>query len=40
LFGKPTTRKYRRMGVVLAHGKTANDARKIAMTAAAMISVK
>ena len=40
LFGKPTTRKFRRMGVVLAHGKTANDARKIAMTAAAMISVK
>jgi phosphoribosylglycinamide formyltransferase 2 len=40
LFGKPTTRKFRRMGVVLAHGKTANDARKIAMTAASMISVK
>jgi len=40
LFGKPTTRKYRRMGVVLAHGKTANDARKIATTAAAMITVK
>jgi phosphoribosylglycinamide formyltransferase 2 len=40
IFGKPTTRKYRRMGVVLAHGKTATDARKIAMTAAAMISVK
>ncbi|MEY5060360.1 MAG: phosphoribosylglycinamide formyltransferase 2, partial [Planctomycetota bacterium] len=40
IFGKPTTRKYRRMGVVLAHGKTAADARKIATSAAGMISVK
>jgi len=40
IFGKPTTRKYRRMGVVLAHGKTATDARKIAMTAAGLITVK
>ena len=40
LFGKPTTRRYRRMGVVLAHGKTAADARKIASSAAGMIAVK
>jgi phosphoribosylglycinamide formyltransferase 2 len=40
IFGKPTTRKYRRMGVVLAHGKTAADARKIASSAAGMIAVK
>ena len=40
IFGKPTTRKYRRMGVVLAHGKTAADARKIASSAAGLIAVK
>ena len=40
LFGKPSTRKYRRMGVVLAHGKTADDARGIAAMAAGMISVR
>ena len=40
IFGKPTTRKYRRMGVVLAHGKTAADARKVATSAAAKIQVK
>jgi len=40
IFGKPTTRKYRRMGVVLAHGATAASARKTAMKAAAMISVR
>jgi len=40
IFGKPTTRKYRRMGVVLAHGKTAADARKVATSAAAKIKVK
>ena len=40
IFGKPTTRKYRRMGVVLAHGKTAADARKVATSAAANIKVK
>jgi phosphoribosylglycinamide formyltransferase 2 len=40
IFGKPTTRKYRRMGVVLAHGKSADDARNIAKTAAGLISVK
>ena len=40
LFGKPSTRRYRRMGVVLAHGKTATDARGIAAMAAGMISVR
>ena len=40
IFGKPTTRKHRRMGVVLAHGKSADDARSIAKTAAGLISVK
>jgi hypothetical protein len=34
IFGKPTTRKHRRMGVVLAHGATAMAARKPAMKAA------
>ena len=40
IFGKPTTRKHRRMGVVLAHGATATAARKTAMKAAAKISVR
>jgi phosphoribosylglycinamide formyltransferase 2 len=40
LFGKPTARKHRRMGVVLAHGKSADDARKIATNAARKIRVK
>ena len=40
LFGKPATRKYRRMGVALAHGKTAMDARQIASTAASFVRVR
>jgi phosphoribosylglycinamide formyltransferase 2 len=40
IFGKPTTRNHRRMGVVLAHGATATAARKTAMKAAAKISVR
>ena len=40
IFGKPSTRKHRRMGVVLAHGATAASARKTAMKAAAMITVR
>ena len=40
IFGKPSTRKHRRMGVVLAHGATAASARKTAMKAAAMIAVR
>lgn len=39
IFGKPSTRRYRRMGVVLAHGKTADEARRIATRAAARIRV-
>lgn len=40
IFGKPGTRRYRRMGVVLAHGSTATAARRIAARAAAMIDVR
>ena len=40
IFGKPSTRKHRRMGVVLAHGKTANDARRTAMLGASLVGVK
>lgn len=40
IFGKPSTRKHRRMGVVLAHGATAASARRTAMKAAAMIAVR
>ena len=40
IFGKPSTRKHRRMGVVLAHGATATSARKTATKAAAMITVR
>lgn len=40
IFGKPTTRRYRRMGVVLAHGASADKARATAMRAAALIKVK
>ncbi|XVJ57889.1 MAG: formate-dependent phosphoribosylglycinamide formyltransferase [Tepidisphaera sp.] len=40
LFGKPSTRKYRRMGVVLATAATATAARKLAKKAAAMVKVK
>lgn len=39
IFGKPSTRPYRRMGVVLAHGRTAAAARKTAMAAAAKVKV-
>ena len=40
IFGKPNTRKHRRMGVVLAHGATAAKARAIATRAAALIQVR
>lgn len=40
LFGKPSTRKYRRMGVVLATAANATAARKLAMKAAGMVRVK
>lgn len=40
LFGKPNTRKFRRMGVALARGKTTDDARKKARTVAAKVSIE
>ena len=39
LFGKPDTRKYRRMGVVLTYGDTVEDARERATLAASRIEV-
>ena len=39
LFGKPDTRKYRRMGVVLTYGDTVEDARERANLAASRIEV-
>ena len=40
IFGKPSTRRYRRMGVVLANGRTASDARRTATRAASLVTVK
>lgn len=37
IFGKPSTRKFRRMGVALAKGRTANEARKKAKLAASKV---
>ena len=39
LFGKPTTRPYRRMGVTLVRAETANDARAIAKAAADKVRI-
>jgi phosphoribosylglycinamide formyltransferase 2 len=39
LFGKPSIRPFRRMGVTLARGKTTDEARKKAATAAAKIKI-
>ena len=39
LFGKPTTRKFRRMGVALARGKTTDEARRKAKQAAGKIVI-
>ncbi len=39
-FGKPLTKAYRRMGVALARGKTTDEARKKARTAAASIKIR
>ncbi|MSR17976.1 MAG: formate-dependent phosphoribosylglycinamide formyltransferase [Phycisphaerales bacterium] len=39
IFGKPSTRKYRRMGVALAPGKSVQEARRSARSAAALIRV-
>jgi phosphoribosylglycinamide formyltransferase 2 len=40
IFGKPTTRKYRRMGVALASATTVEDARERACQAAAQIRIR
>jgi phosphoribosylglycinamide formyltransferase 2 len=39
LFGKPVTRPYRRMGVALATGATVEEARSLAMRAAAKVRI-
>ncbi|MDP1661170.1 MAG: formate-dependent phosphoribosylglycinamide formyltransferase [Phycisphaerales bacterium] len=40
VFGKPSTRKYRRMGVALATAATAKKARKLAVRAAGLVRVE
>lgn len=40
IFGKPVARRHRRMGVVLAHGKSTDDARRIATLAASLVTVR
>lgn len=40
IFGKPDTRKYRRMGVALARAKTTDAARKIAVRAASQVKLR
>lgn len=40
IFGKPSTRKYRRMGVALARGKTTAEARKKAKQAASKVKIQ
>ncbi|HEX8669682.1 MAG TPA: formate-dependent phosphoribosylglycinamide formyltransferase [Allosphingosinicella sp.] len=39
IFGKPVTRKYRRMAVALATGASEEDARRLAMTAASRVRI-
>lgn len=39
LFGKPTTRPYRRMGVALARGKSTDEARRKARAAASKVKI-
>lgn len=39
IFGKPDTRKYRRLGVALARGKTTDEARRLAKKAAAQVKI-
>jgi phosphoribosylglycinamide formyltransferase 2 len=39
LFGKPVTRKHRRMGVALATGATSDEARALAMQAASQVRI-
>jgi phosphoribosylglycinamide formyltransferase 2 len=40
IFGKPTTRPYRRMGVALASGETSDAARRVAAEAAARVRLR
>jgi phosphoribosylglycinamide formyltransferase 2 len=40
IFGKPDTRKYRRMGVALARAATTDAARKLAKQAADCITIR
>jgi phosphoribosylglycinamide formyltransferase 2 len=40
LFGKPSTRKYRRMGVALARGKNTDEARRKARLAASKVRIE
>jgi phosphoribosylglycinamide formyltransferase 2 len=40
IFGKPSTRPYRRMGIALARGKNTDQARKAASTAAKKVKIK
>jgi phosphoribosylglycinamide formyltransferase 2 len=40
IFGKPSTRPYRRMGVALARGKTVEEARKKARAAASKVKIE
>ncbi len=40
IFGKPTTRKYRRMGVALATAGNTSDARKLATQAAELVNIQ
>ncbi|MCB9788980.1 MAG: phosphoribosylglycinamide formyltransferase 2, partial [Deltaproteobacteria bacterium] len=39
LFGKPTTRKHRRMGVVVAYAETVEEARQVATRGASAVTV-
>ena len=40
IFGKPDTRKYRRMGVALARATTTDAARKLAKEAADCVTIR
>jgi phosphoribosylglycinamide formyltransferase 2 len=40
IFGKPTTKKFRRMGVALSRGKNVEDARRLAKTVASKIEIE
>ena len=40
IFGKPDTRKYRRMGVALARGETTDEARALAKKVADSVTIR